>query len=193
LSLISVAAPLLSLERRLLANQTTGRGWSNWTASLAYSKASPASLREVANGRTAGRKFRAKAVFSLFATYIRPAVGSEAVGNVLSPLSWLAESRLEGVYALGGWIPVEQGLTDTAFSVRLFPDPNGTSPWIMYFTLSGARGRSESDAREFIAGKMANRGEVTLVEYALCWLGEGQRSGRIERFSSKGMRALDPW
>ena len=110
------------------------------------------------------------------------------MAGTLAPATWLAECRLDGVYALGGKIPVEKGTTDTVFCLGLFPNSEGWSEWVIYFTLSGEGGRPVVDARDFLAGKMAGRQDLRMPEYALCFPGKNRTQiGRIERFTGRGM------
>ncbi len=114
--------------------------------------------------------------------------------DILSPATWLVECRLDGVYALGGKIPVEMGLTETAFCLRLFPNSEGWSEWVIYFTLPGGRGRPVSDAREFLAGKVPGGQDPRMNEFALCFPAEGKaRVGRTERFTARGIGVYGPW
>jgi hypothetical protein len=193
-SLLALAGASLSIfafGRRALAAQPANGRWKN---SQAHSTATLAELRAVANDRTLDRKARARAIFSLFASHIRPPIDGPAMATVMSPAPWLAECRLDGVYALGGKIPVEMGITETAFCLRLFPNSEGWSEWVIYFTLPGGRGRPVGDARDFLAGKVQGSQDLRMNEFALCFPAEGKtRMGRTERFTAKGMGAFDPW
>jgi hypothetical protein len=111
---------------------------------------------------------------------------------VLNPARWLEDSRLEGVYALGGWIPVDLGVDDTVFCIRLFPDQRGWSEWVIYFRLSGGDHQSTDTARAFLK-KGAPSATSTLVEFALSFAAVGkERMGRIERFTAQGIAVLPP-
>ena len=107
---------------------------------------------------------------------------------------WLASARLEGVYALGGWIPVELTRTDTVFCLKLFPTEKGWSEWVIYFRLSGGHQRPVTDAEAFLSGREGTRSAGSLQEFALCLPPVGkERMGRIERFRAEGISVLPPW
>ncbi len=166
----------------------------HWRNSQAYSTSTSAALRAVANDRTLDRKARVRAIFSLFASYVRPPANGATMADIMSPATWLVECRLDGVYALGGKIPVEMGITETAFCLRLFPNLEGWSEWVIYFTLPGGRGRPVSDARDFLAGKVPGSQELRMNEFALCFPAEGKaRMGRTERFTARGIGVYGPW
>jgi hypothetical protein len=169
------------------AKNATGIHWNG--RSLAQDTRSAVALRTIADDATSSREARARAIFSLFATYLRPPLGGRAVAALLAPARWLGESRLEGVYSLGGWIPVEMGLDSTAFCLRLFPDHRGRSEWVIYFRLSGGKDQSAEAAQAFLQ-KGVGVG-AALMEFALCFPPVGkQRMGRIERFTAQGIAVV---
>jgi hypothetical protein len=183
--------PFLAFVRWTLAAKPDNGRWRN---SQAYSASTPVALRALANDRSLDRKARARAIFSLFASHIRPPANGVTMANILSPATWLVECRLDGVYALGGKIPVEMGATETAFCLRLFPNSEGWSEWVIYFTLPGGRGRPVSDARDLLAGKVPGGEDLRMNEFALCFPAEGKaRLGRTERFTARGISAYGPW
>lgn len=157
-------------------------------------KTSAAELRTVADDGTLDRRQRARSVFALFANYLRPPQAVEGMRTILGHPSWPAKARLDGVYALAGWIPVELTTKDTVFCLRLFPNQTGWSEWVVYFRLSGGRDRPVTDAEAFLSGNDGPSGAGSMQEFALCFPPSGQeRVGRIERFSVKGVAVYPPW
>src|SRR5262249_16228351 len=112
----------------------------------------PADLHRVADNASLDRAKRAEAIFSLFANYLRLPQGAADVGESLKAEKWLNEASLQGVYVLGGWVPVEMTFEDTVFCLRLFPNKAGWSDWVIYFRLSGGSGRTEDEGRAFLRG-----------------------------------------
>ena len=150
------------------------------------------SLSAVANNPSASQADRSRAVFSLFARFIPAGSSSKAVQQVIGDAKWLNDVHIEGVYALGGLIPVEFDFDSTVFAISLFPENAGDpwSPWLMYVRLSGQL--KEAQAIAFLHGEADDT--VNLVEYALCFANSsnpGQFIGRIERFSRDGMRVYE--
>lgn len=138
-------------------------------------------LNQIANDRSADRKRRADAIFTLFAYHLRPSSGRQ-VAATLKDVSWLGEVNLYGVYLLHGKVPVEWAETDTVFCLHLFPDESGRSDWVMYLRLGGKSGRSKEEALAFLKGEPDVRDNPKLVEYAICF-----PDGRIERYSELGL------
>ncbi len=142
-------------------------------------------LNKEANNSKTERVSRCVDAFVLFRAYIRPGSSSKQIGAVLRGATWLDEVRLDPVGALGGWVPVFAGRSDTIFVLYAFPDGRGVSDWIIYFVLSSFEARYEEDLREkaleFLRGTLREKG-VRLREFALCypWC-------KIERFTRSGV------
>jgi hypothetical protein len=146
-------------------------------------------LNDVAGNPTGSRDERAKAVFSLFAHYIRPGFAAGEVRRVLTDTNWMGDVNLYGVSALGGWVPLESSLDDTKFCLHLFPveQDKRWSPWVIYFRLSG-HPRSDVDALAFLHGANTIEGDPKLLEFALCFPSASEgHMGRIERFGRGGI------
>jgi hypothetical protein len=153
-------------------------------ASLKSSATIPA-LNVLANNDTTDRAERARAVFTLFANYVKPGDAPAKVHGILTDARWLEHANLYGVYALDGWIPVETSFEDTVFCLHLFADEKGWSNWVIYFRLTGSPHWQKEDALAFLRGKSVS-GSPKIVEFALCFPGR-----RIERFSARGIYVYD--
>ena len=152
-------------------------------------------LNALANNPTTNRAERARAVFTLFANYIKSGQTAEDVHRVLTDTTWLESAHVDGVYMLAGWIPVEIGSGGTVFCVHLFADKKGLSDWVIYFRISGSSDWREEDASAFLRGKSLV-GNPKLIEFALCFphlASPGHLPGRIERFGKQGIHVYDPW
>src|SRR5262245_26124152 len=155
------------------------------------STTAPADLHKVVNNALLSREKRAEAIFSLFANHVKVPERAAAVGKVLSAETWLRHASVDGVYAIGGWVPVEVTFEDTIFCLRLFPDKEGWSEWVIYFRLSGGSGRTADDAVRFLRGAEDLNGGPRLLEFALCFPApEEQHQGYIERFTDKGIAVV---
>lgn len=152
-------------------------------------------LDTLANDSRASEMDRARAVFNLFAQHVRPGSTSVEFQSVVSITNWLRDCRLNGVYSLAGWIPVEMASGDTVFSLALFPVPSDKgSLWVVYFRLSG--NLREGDAQAFLAGDAPAGSKTRMLEFALCFphsTSPGLLPGRIERFSSRGIHVYSEW
>jgi hypothetical protein len=177
------------------ARQAAGRpSGPRWNGTSELQDKTPASvMRAIADDATFDRRRRARAIFSLFANYLRPPQVAAGIGGVLGHPAWLASARLDGVYALGGLIPVELTAADTVFCMRLFPNEKGWSEWVIYFRLSGGPHRPVSDAEAFLSGSVSRSNAGSMQEFALCFPPGGKtRMGRIERFSAEGISVFLP-
>jgi len=158
------------------------------------------SLTARANDAASDRADRARAIFALFAHHIRPESSASEVHRVLTDATWLQDTHLYGVRALGGWVPVEMTFEDTVFCIHLLPveKEKGWSPWVIYFRLSGKL--RDEDALAFLRGESVT-GNPKLVEFALCYpdardTTHGIRADdpgrrRIERFSRRGIHIYE--
>jgi hypothetical protein len=150
-------------------------------------------LNKRANDPTEPQAVRARAVFALFAQYVRPGSSVDEVRRVITDNDWLREAHLEGVRVMGGKVPVEYPLEDTVFCLHLFPldAEKKQSPWVMYFRLSGKL--RDQDGLAFLRGEKS-AGNPKLMEFALCFPASIESSdhvGRIENFSAKGTSVLE--
>ena len=159
-----------------------------------------ASLNALASNQESNRADRARAIFTLFAHHIRPGFSAGEVHRILTDTNWMSEINLYGVYALGGWVPVEMTFEDTVFCLDLFPAEMDKqwSPWAIYFRLSGTTpegpGRRKEEALAFLHGDTTVQGNPKLLEFALCFPEQPEtRRGRIERFSRLGMYVYDTY
>ena len=159
---------------------------------------SVASLNIIANDFGRSRADRARAIFTLFAYHMQPGFSAVQVHGVLTDTNWMGDVNLYGVYALGGWVPVEMTFEDTVFCLHLFPvdADKHWSPWVIYFRLSGTTpegpGRPAEEALAFLHGDTTLRGNPKLVEFALCYPGnQPSVTRRCERFSSKGIHVYE--
>jgi hypothetical protein len=150
-------------------------------------------LRAIAEDKSAERRTRAKAVFSLFANYLWPPKDSSNVGAVLGTAPWLTESRLDPIQGVGGLVPLETIFDGTAFVLRLFSDKNGWSDWVIYLRLSGADAQSAVDGKSFLSGSATKPRSSMLMEFALCFPPQGKGlERRVERFTAKGISTFSP-
>ncbi len=171
-------------------------------------------LNTQANNTTNNEVERSRAIFALFANYIKPGQTAVEIHRVLIDTAWLEHVSLHGVYILAGWIQMEMNGEDTVFCLGLFPHkkwsdrpsasatPNGLladtepqSDWAIYFGLSGSSQLRKEDALAFLQGAHVD-GNPKIVEFALCYphpTSPGRLPGRIERFSKYGIHAYDPW
>ena len=180
---------------------------------------SVASLNLLANNTASNRADRARAIFTLFARHIQPGCTAVEVRKALTDINWLGEAGIGGVWAVGGWIPVEM---NDAFALSLFVDANGWSEWVIYMRLSCTTGRKEDEvvaflrqhampedelalsiasqrlstqeALAFLKGGSSLAERPRLQEFALCFpnLSEHHgRKGRIERHGLKGIHVYE--
>ena len=146
-------------------------------------------LNARANNPTNNQAERARAVFTLLARHMRPGSAAHEVGRVFIDPGWLTETKLDYVWEINGWIPVE--FEDSVFRLSLFPADSavGWSPWTIYFRVWP--GVLEEDVLEFLKGRDV-AGSAQLKEFALCFPpSKPQGRGRIERFSVYGMHVYD--
>jgi hypothetical protein len=144
----------------------------------------PEKLRQIADDTTADRIKRVEAIFTLFASYLQPPKDVSTVRDALGQANWLKDAKLEGIYTLGGKIPLEWRQGDSVFVLHLFPDRDGYSNQVIYFELSGGAGRTADEGLAFLRGGKGLKGNAKLVEFTLCF-----GDDRFERFSDRGTRA----
>ena len=158
------------------------------------SEATASELQGIANDASMPRDKRAKAIFSLFANYVKLPQGAAAVGKVLKCEEWRSGCMISGItFHSGPSLPVKMGPRHSVFSLRLFPSGTDSKHWVIYLRLSGGPNRKDGEARAFLQGAENLKGDPQLVEFALCFpAAEQYRMGRIERFSEKGIAVYDP-
>jgi hypothetical protein len=146
------------------------------------------SLNDRANDLSLSQDDRAKAIFALFANHIKVGNGPLEVHRVLIRTDWMKFAIIDVLGGLGGWIPLDVNKDDDIYWVRLFPDKEGWSKWVIYFRLSGLPVRygepeeSAEDGRKFLRGSTDLQGNPKLMEFALCGPDNGSR-----RFTAKGV------
>ncbi len=157
--------------------------------------ASPDTLNARANDVSLAARYRALAVFQLFATYVRPGQSAAEVHKVLQHANWLRTARVSSLGFGTGWSPVEFTPADSPFGMALFPDKDGQSDWRISLVLSGHPPPGSPPLEEplkFFEGDPTLRGDATLKEFALCFVGGIPfYSARIERFSPAGLEVYD--
>jgi len=137
------------------------------------------------------RHERGKALFELFASYVKPGFTSEQMRATLPDTRWLEACSLVRIGAVGGAIDVEWSSGDI-FCLRLCPDNEGWSDWVIDFSLTDARGFSAraDEALAFLQGTLTNK-QVRLAEFNLFYpIGPPIQQGNIslsERFTAKGV------
>jgi len=159
--------------------------------SIMSSNRTIAELNALANEKKASRADRARAVFSLFANYIRPGDSAVEIRRVLVDTRWLQESTVEGVYDIAGWVPADFTADDTVFSIHLLHvgTDKERSPWFIYFRLSGRHSyERERDGLRFFQSDTTLPGNPKIIEFALCF----PEGGRVERFTMKGVHVYMP-
>ena len=156
-----------------------------------------AALNALANDPAITPAERARAVFSLFSQHLRPGCSAAEVRRVLTDTAWLQETRLLAFRGSTDQTPVEMTSEDTVFGLHLFPgkvEPR-TSPWVIYFRLSG-RHDQDGVAHKFLTGAAAAPDSPRMLEFALCLNyspGTRELHGRMERVSSKGIHIFEEW
>jgi hypothetical protein len=150
-------------------------------------------LIQIANDSGADRDLRRRSVAELFATYIKPGMTSQEIHAALPNTRWLADCRLYNSTASGGggslcYRSIEQSL----FTLMLFPDDTGWSPWVIDFAVpddSLPRGETEEEARAILAGthpdKRLRLGEFCIY-YPLCNMSDKANVTSVsERFTAR--------
>jgi hypothetical protein len=186
-TIISIAL-LLCLVR---VAHCVGESWDGHT--VLTSAESIAALNTIANNLGNHRAERARAVFKLFANYIKPGQTAAEVHKVLTDTAWLQDTNLHGVYDIAGWVPVELTTEDTVFGLKLFSEATDSNlgPWMIWFRLTG-HDRTEKEACAFLRGDMTLVGKPQIVEFALCFPSERPlHSGRTERFGRRGIHVYE--
>ena len=173
-----------------------------------------AALNAQANNAATNETERSKAIFALFANYIKPGQTAAEVHRVLTDTAWVKGAQLFRMGDLAGSTFIEMTTEDSVFCLGLFPHkkkwsdwpsasaaPQGvmaeTAPethWWLYLRLSGSQLQNE-DALAFLRGEPV-AGNPKIIEFALCLphpTSPGRLAGRIERFSKYGIHAYDPW
>jgi hypothetical protein len=154
-----------------------------------------ATLNAKANEKVNDQAECARSVFTLFAYHIRPGSSAAEVHRVLTNASWLQDTHLYGVRALGGWSAVPLTSDGTVFTMHLFPMEKDKrwSPWGISFRLSGTL--RDEDALAFLRGEKV-AGNPKIEEFSLCYperrnpdgsIPDIRKMPRIERFSPRGI------
>jgi hypothetical protein len=144
------------------------------TTSSLRSNLSVQVLGRIANDTGSESAVRARAVFMLFANYVRPGANAAAIAEVFPDPRWWDECVCQQGEGGAGRLPVRLLAGHTVFFLLLFP----TTPpwgWCVCFTLSGQR--SAEDAMAFLRGARHLQGDPVIGEFALCF-----PNGRTERF-----------
>lgn len=183
--------------------------WNGRT--ILESKDSIDSITLVANDLERTHDERARAVYSLFALYIKPGQDASEVHRVLGDAHWLREARIEEAHPYSGMLPVGDIPNTTFYQMRLFQNEKEgrRRPWIIFFLLSGERYllpqslpvRNEEFASRrydplelvaFLKGDMSLKDSPRIVEFALCFpFQEGVAFARIERFGRRGLHVYE--
>jgi len=140
--------------------------WGN-KSTLTVSVPAAVLCRE-ANDSTVERELRCLAVGRLFANYIKPGFTSEEMHTALYDPRWLDACRLAQSTASGGWNPLSSVGGRSLFSLALFPDDTGWSPWVVWFSLPNSRhgGRTVEEGRAFLTGTHPDK-RLKLAEFAI--------------------------
>ena len=168
---------------------TPGESLSWSDHSSLRSNKDPAILRALANDSNLGHTERALAIFKLFANYIRPGQSAEQIHSALADTAWLDEAKLYRSGYGSGSRPIEG---DSLFELVLFPDDQGSSDWVIEFSLSG-RGpdkapRREQEALAFLGGDPNLANNPKLQEFGLTFLERSDRGWlRTEHFTQRGI------
>jgi hypothetical protein len=157
---------------------------------------SVATLNAVANDPAKNQEDRARAIFVLFARFVRPGCSSAEIHRVLTNVSWLRDADVYAVRYFAGWGPIMGSLDDTIFEVRPFPGAFDLRPsqWCVAFSLSGDL--REGDAMAFLKGDPSVASPIRMREFALCYpasLAPGRSMGRFEVFSTRGIHVYNEW
>ena len=191
LSLLAVSSSLAGIHAHARGGERVSS--ARWDGVSRLRTEVPADkLRATAEDKQADRTVRAKAVFSLFANYLRPPKDGRSIAAVLGAAPWLAESRLDGIHGVGGLVPLETIFDGTPFVLALFPNKQGVSDWTIVFRLSGAE-MPVAGARALLSGTGTKGADSTLIEFSLCFPPDGTaRVGRVEHFTVKGVSVFSP-
>lgn len=131
--------------------------------------ATPQELCEYANDPTRDRDTRCRAIFALFASYVRPGFTSQQMRSAFPDKKWLSECSVSNIGATGGGsLPIYDPHDYTPYLLRLFPDKTGWSDWLICFNLrdSDEHGsRTSEEALEFLAGTHPDK-RLKLLEFA---------------------------
>ena len=152
---------------------------------------SPQILCAEASDSTLDRRSRCWSVSQLFASYVRPGFSSQQMHAALPDAKWLEDCSLERIIGVGGAVDFDW-VSGAAFRLRLFPDNNGWSNWVIDFTLTHEEGysRGNEDALAFLKGTLTNK-QVRLAEFDLFYpiepSVEGGAISLSERFTPRGV------
>jgi len=154
----------------------------------------PQEVCEYANDPTRDRDTRCRAIFELFASYVRPGFTSQQMQSAIPESKWLSECAVSNDGAAGGGsLPIYSPNGYTPFLLRLFPDKTGKSDWLISFNLRNADeqgDRTTEEALEFLAGTHPDK-RLKLLEFAfiypLCGTSDhpGTDINIIERFQGQ--------
>jgi hypothetical protein len=167
--------------------------WGNY--SVLKSSERPDTLNALANDTSVPDRYRALAVFRLFATHVRPGQSAAKVHKVLPNANWLRTAKVLSLGAGTGYSPVELTPADSPCVILLFPDKDGQSDWRICLVLSGHPPRRPAPADEplrFLEGDPRLRSDARLKEFALSFVGGiPGYTARTERFSQRGLDVYD--
>jgi hypothetical protein len=151
------------------------------------SKAPLKQLRHLADDPSVPPEKRAKAIFTMFARFLRPPQTAASLHRILGKAKWLKKATVYRVWTIRALVPIEMTLESTVFMILPFPKPKAASDWVLYMRLSGGEERSAKEARAFLQGCKRLKGKPRLDEFALSF-----PDGRVERFTLKGLIIYPP-
>jgi len=144
-----------------------------------------------ASNSTMERRLRCLSVFAAFASYVKPGFSSLQMRAALPDTLWLQDCTLERIRGVGGSVDFDW-FSGAPFCLRVCPDTNGWSDWVIDFTLTHEEGYSRGieDGLAFLKGTLTNR-QVRLAEFVLHYPVESSlQNGNVmlsERFTRKGV------
>jgi hypothetical protein len=129
----------------------------------------PQEVCKYANDSTRDRSMRCRAVFQLFASFVKPGFTSQQMRSAIPDNKWLSECSVSPCGAAGGGsLPIYNPIGYTPFLLRPFPDKTGWSDWCICFNLRNALGqgdRTPEEALAFLAGTHTDK-RLKLMEFA---------------------------
>ena len=153
-------------------------------------------LCQRANDSAVNRNLRRGTVAELFATYVKPGMTSQEIHAALLNTQWLADCRLYNSTASGGMSACYHSAEQTLFTLELFPDDTGWSPWGIVFVLPNdpdplRGGRTDEEGRAFLAGTHPDK-RLRIAEFAIIYplCNETDKANVTllwERFTTRGV------
>jgi len=151
-------------------------------------------LCQRANDSAVNRDLRRGTVGELFATYVKPGMTSQEIHAALLNTGWLADCRLYNSTASGGMSACYNSVDQSLFTLKLFPDETGWSPWVINFILPNdplRGGRTDEECRAFLAGTHPDK-RLRLAEFAITYPlcnenDEANVRSLWERFTTRGV------